>query len=354
MKALVLSGGSGTRLRPISHSLPKQLVPLANRPLLEHVLQGIRDIGITEVGMVVGDHGPQIRQALGSGSWNDVEITYLTQESPQGLAHAVRVARGYLGDDDFLLHLGDNLLPDGLGGGAAEFRRGGAGAHLLVQKVPDPRPFGVVELDRDGRVVRLVEKPQRPRSNLALIGACFFTPVVHLAVDAIRPSRRGELELTDAVQWLVDQGVAVRASEYTGYWKDVADSDDVLAGNRRLLEGIDAHRGGDVDPCSAVGPRVSIGAGARIIRSNVEGPAIIGPGSVIEDSHVGPYTSVGRDCLIRGSELSGSVVMDGAEISQVTRLTDSIIGRGTEIGRGDRHAGHRIVSGDHARIEVPW
>ncbi|MFD2762714.1 glucose-1-phosphate thymidylyltransferase [Micromonospora eburnea] len=353
MKALVLSGGSGTRLRPVSHSLPKQLVPLANRPLLAHVLRGVRDLGITEVGMVVGDHAAQIRQALGDGSEHGVAITYLPQDAPRGLAHAVQVARPYLGDDDFLLHLGDNLLPDGLGDGAAEFRRRGAGAHLLVQKVADPRPYGVVELDRDGRVVRLVEKPRQPRSDLALIGACFLTPAIHRAVDAIRPSPRGELELTDAVQWLVDQGVIVRASEYAGYWRDIADSEDVLAGNRRLLAAVEAGRGGDVDPFSVVGPRVRVEPGARIVRSHLEGPAIVGAGSVIEDSHLGAYTSIGRDCVIRGSELSGSVVMDGARVSGVMRLTDSIIGRAAEVGRGDRQAGFRIVSGDHSRIQVP-
>ncbi|WP_433386153.1 glucose-1-phosphate thymidylyltransferase [Micromonospora sp. KLBMP9576] len=354
MKALVLSGGSGTRLRPISYSLPKQLLPLANQPLLAHVLRGIRDLGITDVGVVVGDQGAQIRKAIGDGADHGVAITYLTQDSPKGLAHAVQVARDYLRDDDFLLHLGDNLLPDGLGDGAVEFRRGGAAAHLLVQKVPDPRPFGVVELDDDGRVRRVTEKPQRPRSDLAMIGACFLTPAIHRAVDAIRPGRRGELELTDAVQWLVEHGVMVRASEYVGYWKDLADSEDVLAANRRLLEAVEAHCGGEVDRFSAVGSRVAIGPGARIIRSHLEGPVVVGAGSVIEDSRVGPYTSVGRDCVVRGSELTGSVVMDGAVISKVTRLADSIVGRGTEIGRGDRRVGHRIVAGDHCRIEVPW
>ncbi|MFI2652581.1 glucose-1-phosphate thymidylyltransferase [Micromonospora fulviviridis] len=354
MKALVLSGGSGTRLRPISHSLPKQLVPLANRPLLAHVLRTIHEVGVTQVGMVVGDHAVQIQQVLGDGSEHGVAITYLRQDAPRGLADAVRVARSYLGADDFLLHLGDNLFPDGLATAAAEFHSGGAAAHLLVQKVADPRPYGVVELDRMGRVERLVEKPPQPRSNLALLGACFLTPAVHAAVDAIRPGRRGELELTDALQWLVDTGTTVRASEYTGYWRDLAGSDDVLAANRRLLESITPHRGGDIDAFSALGPRVRVEPGARIIRSYLAGPAVVGAGTVIEDSHVDAYTSIGRDCVVRGSEVANSVVMDGAEIRGVSRLTDSVLGRDAVIERGERRFGHRIVAGDHGRIEVPW
>ncbi|GIJ76532.1 glucose-1-phosphate thymidylyltransferase [Micromonospora phaseoli] len=353
MKALVLSGGSGTRLRPLSHSLPKQLVPLANQPLLAHVLRGVRDIGITEVGMVVGAGAEQIRQALGDGSGYGVTITYLPQDAPRGLAHAVRVARQYLGDADFLLHLGDNLLPDGLGEPAVKFRRRRAGAHLLVQKVADPRPYGVVELDLAGRVVRLVEKPRHPRSDLALVGACFLTPVVHQAVEAIRPGPRGELELTDAVQWLVDQGVIVRASEYAGYWRDIADSGDVLAGNRHLLATVEPERGGVVDPFSVLGPRVRVEPGARVIRSRVDGPAIVGAGSVIDGSHLGPYTSVGRGCVIRDSELSGSVVMDEARISGVRRLVDSVVGRAATIERGDPRTGCRVVCGDHGRVEIP-
>lgn len=354
MKALVLSGGSGTRLRPISHTLPKQLVPLANRPLLVHVLRTIHELGVTEVGMVVGDRAAQIRQALGDGSDHGVAITYLRQDAPRGLADAVRVARAYLGDDEFLLHLGDNLFPDGLVAAAAEFRRGDAAAHLLVQKVADPRSYGVVELDRTGRVERLVEKPREPRSDLALLGAYFLTPAVHAAVDAIRPGRRGELELTDALQWLVDTGATVRASEYAGYWRDLAGSDDVLAANRRLLENTAPQRAGDVDAFSVLGPRVRVEPGARIVRSHVAGPAVVGAGTVVEDSRIGAYTSIGRDCVVRGSEVANSVVMDGAEIIGVARLTDSVLGRAAVIARGERRSGHRVVTGDHGRVEVPW
>ncbi|WP_431727215.1 glucose-1-phosphate thymidylyltransferase [Verrucosispora sp. TAA-831] len=353
MKALVLSGGSGTRLRPVSHSLPKQLVPLANQPLLAHVLRGVRDLGITEVGMVVPAGTAQIEKTLGDGSRHGVTITYLPQDAPRGLAHAVAIARVYLDDEDFLLHLGDNLLPDGLGDPAAEFRRRRAAAHLLVQKVTDPRPYGVVELDRIGRVTRLVEKPRRPRSDLALVGACFLTPVVHQAIEAIRPGPRGELELTDAVQWLVDQGVVVHASEYAGYWRDIADSDDVLAANRHLLAGVEPVRDGDVDPFSVLGPRVRVEHGARVVRSRVDGPAIIGAGSVIDGSHLGPYTSIGPGCVVRDSDVSGTVVLDEARICGVRRLVDSLVGRAVTIERGDPRRGCRVVCGDDARVEIP-
>ncbi|MFE6856422.1 sugar phosphate nucleotidyltransferase, partial [Streptomyces sp. NPDC057674] len=220
MKALVLSGGSGTRLRPFSYSMPKQLIPIINKPVLEHVLDNVRALGIVDVGVIVGDRGPQIAAAIGDGSRLGLDITYIPQDAPRGLAHTVAVARDFLGDDDFLMYLGDNMLPDGIEEIAADFAAERPAAQLLVHKVADPRAFGVAELGPDGTVERLVEKPAVPRSDLALIGVYFFTPAIHEAVAAIEPSARGELEITDAVQWLVERGAAVRASRYEGYWKD--------------------------------------------------------------------------------------------------------------------------------------
>jgi len=353
MKALVLAGGTGTRLRPFSYSVPKQLIPIANEPLLVHVLRNIRAAGVTEVGIVVGDSGDQIAGVLGDGSRHGVRISYLYQEQPLGLAHCVRIARPFLGADDFLMYLGDNMLPDGIAGIAAEFRAGRPAAHVVVHRVADPRAFGVAELSADGTVVGLVEKPQQPRSDLALIGVYFFTPAIHRAVDAIRPSARGELEITDAIQWLVRQGAPVRASEYSGYWKDTGRVEDVLECNRRLLDRLDRDVAGEVDAQSDLRGPVVVEAGARIVRSRVEGPVIIGAGSLVEDSYIGPHTAVGRDCVLINTHVEYSIALDSATVSQIRGLYGSVIGRSASIGPaavGRLH--HRLIVGDHTRIEV--
>ncbi|MGQ4403898.1 glucose-1-phosphate thymidylyltransferase [Streptomyces hayashii] len=353
MKALVLSGGSGTRLRPFSHSMPKQLIPVANKPVLEHVLANIRDLGVTDVGVIVGDRAADVSRALGDGTRSGVRITYLRQESPLGLAHCVRLAREFLGDDDFVMYLGDNMLPAGIGQVAAEFTEHRPAAHVVVHKVADPSAFGVVELDSAGRVEHLVEKPRNPHSDLALIGVYFFTPAIHEAVAAIAPSSRGELEITDAVQWLVDQGAPVRATQYSGYWKDVGRVEDVLECNRVLLEGVESRVSGEVDDASVIKGPVVIEEGARVVRSLVEGPTIIGPRSVVEDSTVGPYTTLGAGCVVRGTRLDASIALDGAVITGVRRLSGSLVGREARVALGAQGpAEHRLVVGDHCRIEV--
>lgn len=353
MKALVLSGGSGTRLRPFSYSMPKQLIPIANKPVLEHVLDNIRALRVTEIGLVVGDGAPAITEAIGDGSRFGARITYIRQDRPRGLADCVRIARGFLGDDDFVMYLGDNVLPEGVAEAAARFRAGRPAAQLVVQRVADPRPFGVAELGEDGTVRRLVEKPRRPRSDLALIGVYFFTAAIHEAVAAIAPSARGELEITDAIQWLLSHGAEVRADEYRGYWKDAGRAEDILECNRRLLGGLATDVAGQVDAASTVGDQVVIGEGARLVGSRVEGPAIIGAGTVIEDSHVGPNVAIGRDCVVRAARLSDSIVLDGASISRVSGLYGSIVGRCAVIGPSDHDAAyHRLVVGDHTRMEI--
>ncbi|GAA2427482.1 glucose-1-phosphate thymidylyltransferase [Streptomyces macrosporus] len=349
MKALVLSGGSGTRLRPFSYSMPKQLIPIANKPVLEHVLENVRDLGVTEVGMIVGGWAQQIEAVIGDGSRLGVRVTYIPQEQPLGLAHCVQLARPFLGDDDFVMYLGDNMLPDGVAGIAEEFATHRPDAHVVVHKVPDPRAFGVVELDSEGRVTRLVEKPREPRSDLALIGVYFFTAAVHRAVRAIRPSARGELEITDALQWMLTHGGAIRASEYDGYWKDTGRAEDVLECNRRLLEQLRPGLVGEVDRRTEIDGRVVVEEGARVVRSRIEGPTIIGAGSVVEDSHVGPGTSVGRGCVLRDTRIAESIVLDGASITSVPDLYGSLIGRNAVVGASARH---RLVVGDHTRIEV--
>ncbi|GAT67129.1 glucose-1-phosphate thymidylyltransferase [Planomonospora sphaerica] len=352
MKALVLSGGSGTRLRPFSYSMPKQLIPVAGRPVLEHVLHGVRDLGVAEVGIVVGAWSPEIERVVGDGSRLGVRVTYIRQERPLGLAHCVRLGRPFLGDDDFVMYLGDNMLPDGVADIAASFRAERPAAHVVVQKVADPRAFGVAEVAADGTVRRLVEKPRHPRSDLALVGVYFFTAAVHAAVAAVTPGRRGELEITDAIQLLIDRGATVRAAEYGGYWKDTGRIDDVLECNRHLLRGLRTEIAGEVDPLSRLSGPVVVAPGARVVRSLVTGPVIIGPGTLVEDSRIGPDVSLGRDCVLRGTGLAGSIVMDEASISGIDRLHDSLIGRAAVIAPGPGDVRHRLVVGDHTRVEI--
>lgn len=350
MKALVLSGGSGVRLRPFSHSMAKQLMPIANKPVLEYVLLNIRALGITEIGIIVGDRAEEIIEVVGDGSRFGARVTYIRQERPLGLAHCVILARSFLADDDFVMYLGDNMLPDGVAGIAEDFTTQRPDAQVLVHKVVDPRAFGVVELNVEGRVERLVEKPEEPRSDLGLIGVYFFTPAIHEAVASIEPSARGELEITDAVQWLVERGADVKASEYGGYWKDTGCAEDVLECNRRLLESLRPGIAGEVDAHCQIDGGVVIEAGARIVRSRIDGPVIVGAGSVIEDSHIGPRTSIGRSCALRRSRVANSVILDSASISDIAGLHDSIIGRNADVSASARH---RLVLGDHTRIEIP-
>ncbi|MEV0373395.1 glucose-1-phosphate thymidylyltransferase [Streptomyces sp. NPDC050636] len=352
MKALVLSGGLGTRLRPFSFSMPKQLIPVANKPVLEHVLGNIRSLGVTEVGIIVGDRGQEISEAIGDGSRSGVRVTYIEQDTPKGLAHTVILAREFLGDDDFVMYLGDNMLPAGVAAIAEEFTTHRPAAQVVVHKVEDPRAFGVAELGPDGEVQRLVEKPQQPRSDLALIGVYFFTPAIHEAVASIEASARGELEITDAIQWLVTHGADVRASEYDGYWKDTGRVEDVLECNRYLLDQLESRVDGTVDATSVLTGAVVVEPGARVVNSRIEGPAIIGPGTVVENSHIGPYTSIGRDCRLHRTHLDDSITLDGASVADVRGLHGSLIGRSASIGPSSRTAVHRLVVGDYTRVEV--
>lgn len=326
MKALVLSGGSATRLRPLSYRMPKQLVPVANKPVIHYVLEGLAALGINEVGLVVGPWRHRIAEVVGDGSRWGLRIAYLNQDRPRGLADCVRVAGPFLGDDDFVMYLGDNVLPDGIAEHAAQFRESRPDAQVVVRKVVDPRAFGVVELSQDGVVGRLVEKPRRPRSNLALVGVYFFTPAIHDAVRAITPSRRGELEITDAIQWLVSSGNEVHAVEHRGYWKDTGSLDDILDCNRHLLGRLHPAIAGEIDAFSAVDSNIIVEPTARIVRSRIEGPSIIGAGTVITDSRVGPYAAVGPDCLLRDTWLTDSIVVGGAPALTGRRLTSTLVG----------------------------
>jgi glucose-1-phosphate thymidylyltransferase len=333
--------------------MPKQLLPIVNKPVLEHVLDNVRELGVTEVGIIVGAWAQEIADVVGDGSRLGLRVTYISQEQPLGLAHCVMLGRPFLDDDDFVMYLGDNMLPGGIREVAESFRARRPAAHVVVRKVTDPRAFGVAELEPDGRVLRLVEKPRKPRSNLALIGAYFFTPAIHEAVVSIEPSARGELEITDAIQWLVTSGAEVRASEYHGYWKDTGRPADVLECNQTLLADLHPEVLGSVDDASELTGRVRVETGARVMRSRIDGPVIIGTGSIVEDCHIGPDTSIGRGCTLRATRVRDSIVMDRAQISGGPGLRYSLIGRNVVVGTGVQGAAcHSLVVGDHTRIEM--
>ena len=353
MKALVLAGGSGSRMRPITHSFAKQLVPVANKPVLFYGLEAVRDAGIREVGLVVGHTEPEIRDAVGDGSRFGLEVTYLRQDAPRGLAHAVLIAREYLGGDDFVMYLGDNFIVGGIRDLVDRFRRERPDAQILLTKVPDPRAFGVAELDSSGRVVNLEEKPEHPKSDLALVGVYLFSSAVHEAVARLRPSRRNELEITDAVQWLIDHGRRVESTLVSGYWKDTGNVADMLEVNRLVLEGLEPVVEGEVDAASELIGRVSVGPGARVVGSRIVGPAVLGPGAQVRDSYVGPFTSIDRGCTVVGSEIEYSIVLRGARIDGVGRIEASLIGREARVVPAPRVPNaHRLVLGDHSRVQI--
>lgn len=355
MKALVLAGGAGTRLRPITHTSAKQLVPVANKPLLFYGLEAIRDAGITEVGIVVGDTEPEIRAAVGDGSQLGIAATYLRQDAPRGLAHAVLIAADFLGDEPFVMYLGDNLIVGGITELVEDFTAGGFDAQILLTKVANPEQFGVAELGPDGGVVRLEEKPTRPRSDLALVGVYMFGPKVHEAVKSIEPSARGELEITHAIQWLIDSGADVHSHLVTGYWKDTGRLDDMLDTNRKVLESLPE----SIDPTASidaesrlVGP-VVLQAGAQIVRSTIRGPAIIGRGTRLIDAYVGPFTSIYHDCVIERTEVEHSIVLERCQIRSIGRIEDSLIGRDVQVTPSELlPRAHRLVLGDHSTVSV--
>jgi glucose-1-phosphate thymidylyltransferase len=353
MKALVLSGGSGSRLRPITHTSAKQLLPVANKPVLFYGLEAIRDAGITDVGIVVGDTEPAIRAAVGDGGAFGIAATYLRQDDPRGLAHAVLIARDFLGDDDFVMYLGDNFIVGGIASLVDEFRAGRPDAQIMLTRVPDPRQFGVAELDTIGEVVGLEEKPQEPKSDLALVGVYIFTPAVHEAVTRLVPSGRGELEITEAIQWLIDHGRKVRSTMITGYWKDTGNVADMLEVNRLVLEGVEPACRGTVDAASELIGRVAIEEGAQVTGSRIVGPVVIGAGTRVSGSYVGPFTSVAPDCVISDSEIEYSIVLRGASIQGVRRIEASLIGHDVEVTPAPRvPKAHRLVLGDHSKVQI--
>lgn len=352
MKALVLSGGTGVRLRPFTYSTPKQLLPVANKPVLQYCLETIRDTGITEVGVIIGDHRDQIKKFAGDGSRLGLRITYIEQASPAGLAHCVLLAQAFLGDDDFLMYLGDNLIGEGLAAAAADFAARRPDAKLMVSKVNDPTQFGVAEFDASGRVFGLAEKPAEPRSDFAIMGIYFFTAAIHRAVATLRPSARGELEITDAIGDMMTDGGAVTAEEYQGYWRDAGTVDDLLECNRFMVSAVRGQMRGDMDEHTLIQGEVLVEPGARLVRSQLRGPAIIGADSVLEGATIGPNTVVGRQCRLTDCETESSVLLDGAVVSGLREIRGSIIGRHAEVRGGREQVAARLRVGDHALVEL--
>jgi glucose-1-phosphate thymidylyltransferase len=340
-------------MRPMTHTLAKQLLPIADKPVLIFALESIAAAGIKDVGIVVGETGAQIRSVVGDGSSFGLDITYIPQSKPHGLAHAVSISEDWLGDDDFLMYLGDNFLSDGVTPFVKKFEEERPDAQLLLTRVPNPECFGVADIDDDGRLVGLVEKPEFPKTDLILAGVYVFTSAVHRAIRHIRPSWRGELEITDAVQWLIDAGYEVGVQAVTGYWKDTGSVDDLLEVNRVVLEGVAAKVEGDVDEASAITGRVDIAAGATVRNSKIVGPVIIMSGVEICDSHVGPFTSIGRDCRISGSEIECSIVLADTRIEGVNRVENSFIGRHVEVtAPSSASNSYRFVLGDNTRMQI--
>ena len=353
MKALILSGGRGTRLRPITHTSAKQLVPVANKPILFYALEGVVAAGITDVGMIVGDTEEEIRAAVGDGSRWGAGVTYIRQTAPLGLAHAVKEAEPFLKGDPFVMYLGDNLVADGITSFVRQFQEDRPDAMILLARVQAPERFGVAEL-RDGHVIKLEEKPAKPKSDLALVGVYLFTSRIFEAVHAIKPSARGELEITDAIQWLVDHGAQVKPHIIDGWWKDTGRLEDMLEANRIVLEAIDRKIDGSIQGTSKVIGRVVIEKGAEVIDSVVRGPAIIGEGTKIVNSYVGPFTSVYHDVEIRNSEVEHSIILENSKILDApSRIEDSLIGKDVVIRRtAVMPKALRFMLGDHSEVDL--
>lgn len=356
MRGLVLSGGKGSRLRPLTYTGAKQLVPIANRPILFYAIDNLVEAGVREIAIVVSpETGDQVRAAAGDGAAFGASITYIDQPEPRGIADAIRLAREALRGAPFVTFLGDNFLPDGIVAHVRAFEASGADAGVLLKQVDDAREFGVAAFDGE-RLARVVEKPKDPPSDLAVIGIYMFTPSVFDAIASIRPSARGELEITDTIQWLIDAGANVRADIVAGEWIDTGKHDDLLAANRLILERLPHDvSAGAIDEASRTHGRIVLQSGAQVINSVISGPSIIGEGARIENSYIGPFTSIGPGCRIIDSEIAGSVVMEQTAIEGLGhRIDHSLIGRNVELQASDRKpSGYQLVLGDYSKLRVP-
>lgn len=353
MKGLILSGGKGTRLRPITHTSAKQLVPIANKPVLFYAIEAIRDAGITDIGIVVGDTRTEIMEAVGDGSAWKAKVTFIHQAEPLGLAHAVKVSQDYLQKDSFVMFLGDNLIKDGITPLVREFQHNQPNSQILLAKVRDPQRFGVAQL-QNGKVVRLEEKPKQPKSDLALVGVYMFDYNIFTAVDAIKPSFRGELEITDAIQYLIDQGYNVDPHIISGWWKDTGKLEDMLEANRMVLEDLETKIEGESTGDTHYYGKVAVGKGTKVINSVLRGPVIIGQDCDIVNAYVGPFTSINDRVIIKNSEIEHSIILEDCKIIDLEgRLEDSLLGKEVEIYRTDhKPRAFRFMLGDHSRVGI--
>jgi glucose-1-phosphate thymidylyltransferase len=354
MKGLILSGGKGTRLYPLTFTSAKQLIPVANKPVLFRVIESIRDAGITDIGIVVGDTAEEIQKAVGRGGRWDVDITYIPQDAPLGLAHAVKISHDFLGDDRFVMFLGDNVIQGGISPLIAQFADSEWNSQIVLTRVDHPEQYGVAELDQEGRILRLVEKPKEPRSDLALVGIYMFDAHVFEAVDNITPSWRGELEITDAIQWLVEHEYRVYPYVHRGWWIDTGRPGDLLEANSLVLEELSPRIEGYVDRDSHVDSRVTIEQGAEVINSVVRGPAIIGEDTRVINSYVGPFTSIYHHVLVENSEIEHSIVLEESHIRDIpARIQDSLIGRHVDLARSPiKPKAYKLTLGDYSQVGI--
>jgi glucose-1-phosphate thymidylyltransferase len=356
MKALILSGGKGTRLRPLTYTGAKQLVPVANKPILWYGIEAIVAAGIVDIGIIISpETGEEIKEKTGNGDRFGAKITYIYQDQPLGLAHAVKVARPFLGDSSFVMYLGDNLIQDSLGQFLQAFKEKNLDALILLRTVSNPTAFGVAKVDEQGRVLALVEKPKVPPSNLALVGLYFFANSIHTAIDSIQPSARGELEITDAIQALINQSQKVEALQLQGWWLDTGKKDDLLAANQIILDSIlENNNEGNIDSKSQISGRVTIGKNSQIINSNIRGPVIIGEDCQIENCFIGPFSSVGDRVILQDADLEHSVILQSAQVIGIQqRIVDSVIGQRAKLAIApQRPKALRFLIGDDSQIEL--
>ena len=355
MKGLILSGGRGTRLRPLTYTSAKQLVPVANKPVLFYGIEALAAAGIRDIGIVVGDTQAEIRAAVRDGAAWNVDVTYIEQDAPRGLAHAVLISQSFIGDDPFIVYLGDNLLAKGIVPFVERFVDAQPAAQILLAHVSDPERFGVAELAEDGRVKKLVEKPAKPKSDLALVGVYMFQPEVFQAVRKISPSPRNELEITDAIQQLIDNGLTVTPHIVDGWWKDTGKLEDILEANRLILETMERRVDGEVDSDSQIDGNVVVEPGASIKQSKVRGPAIIGANARITSADIGPFTSIMNNVRVHDSAIEHSIVLEGSDLSGLqSRMTDSLIGKNVKILRDPGTTStYRFMLGDNSEVGIP-
>lgn len=354
LKGLVLSGGKGTRLRPITHTAAKQLIPVANKPILFFVLENLAAAGIEDVGIVIApETGDAIKAAVGDGASFGLRVTWIPQATPGGLAHCVKIARSFLGESPFVMYLGDNLIGTPITRFADAFRNGGADATILLKAVDNPSAFGVATVDGAGRVLKLVEKPKDPASNLALVGVYFFSPAIHAAIDQIRPSARGELEITDAIQQLLNDHARVESHVIAEWWLDTGKKDDLLAANTTVLDSwCTTDIRGSVDERSTVHGRVQIGSDTVVQNTRIRGPVMIGKRCKLSNSFVGPFTSVGDDTEIVDSVLQHAVLLEGCRVRGIDRLEDSLVGRNVSLSSNGSKGLYKMLLGDDSDVEV--